>query len=55
MDSFVGILKAFSWLILCVIVACILLATALIYNGFSIFRKGFVIRKLELPKIQISR
>ncbi|GEM_PF-2890405 len=55
MKGFIGIGTTFSWFVLCVIAAFVLLLTALIYNGLVLLKKGITIGKLEFPNLKLAR
>ncbi len=55
MKSFIAISEAFFWFVLCVAAAFFLLAVALTYNGYMMFKKGLGLKKFEFPKLQIAK
>lgn len=55
MKSFINIPVVFSWFVLCVTTALVLLATALIYNVFASIKKLISSDKITFPNLKFAR
>ena len=55
MKGFIGIGTTFSWFILCVTVALVLLATALVYNAFASIKELISSDKITFPNLKFAR